>query len=514
MSVRDLAEAEWSPFRRVASRGRAFAAEYLRGLSKSTVLELPYMWRGWLARPRQLAPPGKWFVWIIQAGRGSGKTRTAAEWVREKVENGEASQVALVNDTVGDTLRVMIRNPKSGLENIGPPARRPKYFETARELRWPHGVAKFGPGRVSVAEAPKAYTYSAEAPELLRGPEHDLAWADELAKWKNLRKKDREGGTAWDNLLFGLRLGTPQACVSTTPRNVDVFKALVKEHEDWLVAHGGTRIGTRVHGGDPTGCRIQRTLGSTHDNRENLAPEFYDGVVSKYEGTRLGRQELEADLLSDTPGAAWQHDLIDRYRVEFPDIPEMRRIVVAVDPSATKLGNQVGIVGAGLGVDGHGYTFEDATDNYSPAEWSVATLQLYDSLDADVVVIETNQGGEMCAHTIRMACRPCEQWPEGRQVPRILEVHAARGKIIRAEPIATIAEQGRWHMVGVFPELEDELCSYVPGMPSPNRMDAHVYTGHALFPSHATGSSFKNLQKIQKAMPGRVVDQSTLDAFG
>lgn len=320
--------------------------------------------------------------------------------------------------TVDDARDVMVEG-ESGILAICPPWNRPTWMPSTRMLRWPNGAI--------------AMVYSADKPDLFRGKQADGVWADELAAWRYPE--------AWDQLLFGLRLGPdPRVVVTTTPRPTPVIKE--------LMAHPTTVV----------------TRGSTYDNRANLAPAFFDGIISRYEGTRLGRQELYAEILDDNPNALWQRSQIDKLRVtEAP--AELQRIVVAIDPSATTTGDEAGIIVAGLGPDGHGYVLDDATIRGSPHTWGSKAVQAYHRHQADRIVAEVNNGGEMVELTIRTV----------DDKVAYKAVHASRGKRTRAEPIAALYEQGRVHHVGTFAELEDEMCDWEPEMPSPNRMDALVW---------------------------------------
>ncbi len=416
--------------------------EFLQQLSDLEAEELLHKWRGWTARPQQLAPPGDWTVWLLRAGRGFGKTRSAAEWVREKITGGDARRVALVSDTAADTRGVMVHGP-SGLANIGPPRDRPSWNGSERTLTFPNGAV--------------AITYSAEAPELLRGPEHDLAWADELAKWKNLRKRDREGGTAWDNLMMGLRIGrNPQVCVSTTPRNIPLVRELLN---------------------DPAAAL---TRGSTYDNISNLARPMLQ-YIQRYEGTRLGMQELHAEILDDTPGALWNRALLELLRVE--KLPcDFKRIAIAIDPAATSGEDSAdtGIIVGAIGEDGHGYILADLTVHDLPAVWARAALNAYARFGAGTIVAEVNHGGDMVEHTLRSTCNPHEYF-------RYEAVRASTGKLVRAEPISALYQRGIIHHVGFFPELEDQLCTWVPGEKSPDRLDALVWVLTFLFPNEFNG---------------------------
>jgi predicted phage terminase large subunit-like protein len=284
--------------------------------------------------------------------------------------------------------------------------------------------------------------FSSEEPERLRSPQHEAAWSDELAAWRNVK-------ATWDNLQFGLRLGkAPRQVITTTPKPIPLLKALVaRDGQDVRVARG-----------------------STYDNRNNLAPTFFSQIVRQYEGTRLGRQELEAELLEDVPGALWTRDLIEQGRRDKASMPPMRRIVVSLDP-AVSVGEdsaETGMLVCGLAVDDHGYVLEDASGKYSPVEWARRAVALYRQYGADRIVAEANQGGAMVGTTIRTVDRNVS----------FKAVHASRGKITRAEPIAALAEQYRIHLVGALPApaLEDQLCTFAAGAPdSPDRLDAMVW---------------------------------------
>lgn len=404
---------------------RSVGPEFLyAALSDEQRAGLRYEWRAW-ARPEQIAPLGAWLVWLILAGRGFGKTRTGAEWVREEVESGRRSRIALIAPTAADARDVMVEG-ESGLLAISPPWFRPQYEPSKRRLTWPNGAL--------------ATVYTADEPERLRGPQHDGAWCDELAAW---RYPD-----AWDMMQFGLRLGDdPRVVVTTTPKPVKLVRDLSKS--------ATTAI----------------TRGSTYDNAANLAQPFLDAIKAKYEGTRLGRQELYAEVLDDVPGALWTRALLDETRVA--KAPELRRVVVAVDPSGghTEDNDEQGIVVAGVGVDGHGYTLADYSCRMTPDGWGRRAVQAYIDHKADRIVFEANYGGEMCEHVIQTAARVM-----GVKVA-VKMLHASRGKVVRAEPVAALFEQKRAHHVGAFDRLEDEQCTFAPLTfdGSPNRVDAEVW---------------------------------------
>jgi len=356
------------------------------------------------ARDEQKPPPGDWRVWLLLAGRGFGKTRTGAELVRQRIAAHRARHVALVAPTAADARDVMVEG-ESGLLAIAPPWNRPEYEPSKRRLTWPNGAI--------------ATTYSADEPERLRGPQHDFAWCDELAAWRYPE--------AWDMLMFGLRLGDdPRAVVTTTPRPTKLIKALLA---------------------DP---KVIVTRGTTYENKRNLPPAFLEQIVRRYEGTRLGRQELQAEILEDVPGALWGHGMIDAARVA--SVPELTRIVVAIDPAAGsgEHSDETGIVVAGKDAAGHGYVLADISGRYAPTEWARAAIKAYRAHDADRVVAEVNNGGEMVEATIRVVD------------PNVAftAVRAARGKVARAEPVAALYEQGRVHHLGAFAQLEDQMCGF------------------------------------------------------
>jgi phage terminase large subunit-like protein len=384
-------------------------------------------WRS-LARPEQLPPPGKWSTWLIQAGRGWGKTRTGGEWIRGLAESGRVSRIALVAATASDARDTMIEG-ESGLLAIAPNSNRPIYEPSKRRLTWANGV--------------QATAFSAEEPERLRGPQFGAAWADELAAWKNAEM-------TWDMLQFGMRLGRhPQQCITTTPRPSKILRALINDPNTVI------------------------TRGSTFDNAANLAPSFVTKIVAKYKGTRLGRQELNAELLDDVPGALWTRDMLDAAR-EFRRLPPMRRIVVAVDPSGARSAedsgaDMIGIVVAGLGVDGRGYVLADRSCKLSPAGWGRVAVDAYREFNADRIVAERNYGGAMVQHVIR-STDPNAPYKE---------ITASRGKVQRAEPIAAFYEQSRVSHVEGFDLLEDQMCAMssngYQGDGSPDRVDALVW---------------------------------------
>ena len=376
-----------------------------------------------IARQEQLAPEGNWSTWIYCGGRGTGKTRAGAEWVRSLAEAASVPRIALVGPTAADVRDVMVEG-ESGILAICPNSNCPTYEPSKRRLSWPNGV--------------QASMFSSEEPERLRGPQFGAAWCDELAAWRHV-------DATWSMLQFGLRLGKkPRQVVTTTPRPIKLLKILIENPDTVL------------------------TRGTTYDNRDNLASSFFSQIVKRYEGTRLGRQELNAEILEDVPGALWSRDLIEACRHDPANMPPLKRIVVAIDP-AVSIGEdsaETGIIVGGLGVDGRGYLLEDATGKLAPIEWARRAVALYRKYGADRIVAEANQGGAMVETTIRTVDANVS----------FKGVHASRGKITRAEPIAALSEQHRILFLGTFPELEDQLCTFAAGSAdSPDRLDALVW---------------------------------------
>lgn len=408
----------------LASLPAALRNDLVWSLNSEQADSILHDWRFW-ARPSQLPPDGNWRVWLLLAGRGFGKTRTGAELVRGQVASGAARRVALVAPTAADARDVMVEG-ESGLLAIAPPWDRPLYEPSKRRLTWPNGAT--------------ATTFSADEPERLRGPQHDFAWCDELAAWRYPE--------AWDMLMFGLRLGDdPRAVVTTTPRPTGLIRALLA---------------------DP---KVVMTHGTTTENRANLAPAFLEQIVKRYEGTRLGRQELDAEILEDMPGALWQRGGIEGARLSA--VPELVRVLVAIDPAAGsgEHADETGIIVAGRDAGGHGYVLADASGRYAPAEWARVAITAYGAHAADRIVAEVNNGGEMVEATLRMV---------DPNVP-FSAVRAARGKAARAEPVAALYEQGRVHHIGAFPQLEDQMCAFTSNFDrnaarfSPDRVDALVW---------------------------------------
>jgi phage terminase large subunit-like protein len=407
-TLRDLPDAE--------------VAAVLKQLGPEKTEELQHSWEFW-ARPEQLEPKGNWNVWVALAGRGWGKTRAGAEWVRHRIKKGDKI-VHCVAPTKGDVRRVMVEGD-SGLINVcwkgdksyrGSPLGLPVWSPTNNTLTWGNGA--------------KAVFFSAEDPERLRGPQAYSAWTDELCAWRNAQE-------TWDMLQFGLRLGRrPQVFVTTTPKTTKLIRNILDDDK--------TTVST----------------GSTYDNAANLADTFLDAVRKTYEGTRLGRQELYAEILDEASGALWNRTLLASCEVDKDDVPTLNRIVVSIDPAVTANAesDMTGIVVAGVDVNGIAYVLEDHTGRYT---------ELYREHMADRIVAERNQGGDMVRHTLHT---------EDETVPVKL-VHASRGKMARAEPVSALYEQDKVRHVRGLNDLEDQMVQWEPlgSTGSPDRLDALVW---------------------------------------
>lgn len=415
-------------------------------MSPEELAVLEYDWKFW-GRKTQIEPGGNWLYWLILAGRGFGKTRSGAEWVRSVVESCQAKRIALVAPTAADARDTMVEG-ESGILAISPPWNRPIYEPSKRRLTWPNGAI--------------ATLFSAEEPNRLRGPQHDAAWCDEIAAWKYPTE-------TWNMLLFGLRLGKyPRAVITTTPRPIPIVRELVADR------------------------RTIVTKGTTYENQKNLAPSFVEKIISKYEGTRLGRQELNAEILEDNPDALWQRNAIEAHRVS--SFPNLVRIVVGVDPAVTSSrgSDDTGIVVAGIDAQRHAYVLGDYSCHTTPKEWALEAVSAFHKHNADRLVGEVNNGGELVETTIR-TIQP--------DIP-YKAVHASRGKQVRAEPISSLYEQGRVHHVGCFPALEDQMCEWIPGSgKSPDRVDALVWALTELF--GGSGANDFDLSALIQTVPKR-----------
>jgi predicted phage terminase large subunit-like protein len=391
------------------------AIEHLSGREAEA---LQYDWNEW-ARDSQRQPEGDWVTWLILAGRGFGKTRTGAEAVRSWV--GSFPFVNLIGATSDDARDIMIEG-ESGILAICPRHERPRWLPSKRRLEWPNGA--------------RSLIFTADEPERLRGKQHMKLWCDELCAWRHPE--------AFEQAMLGLRLGPlPQVVITTTPRPIRLLRE--------LIANTGTVT----------------TRGSTYDNRAHLSTGFFTRIISRYEGTRLARQELNAEVLEDVEGALWSNVLIEAARVR--QAPDMERIVVAIDPATTsgEDADETGIVVAGRGVDGDAYVLRDLSCRLSSNGWSNRAINAYREFHADRIVAEVNNGGDLVEDVIRTV---------DRHVP-YRAVHASRGKVVRAEPISALYEQKRVHHVGTFAELETQMCSFVPDHldGSPDRVDALVW---------------------------------------
>lgn len=403
-------------------------------------------WKWNHARADQRPPTDQgWLCWLLMGGRGAGKTRTGAEYVHRVTKI--APRIALIGPTGPDVRDTMLEG-ESGLLTISPPGGRPEYEPSKRRLTWPNGAV--------------ATTFSAEEPDRLRGPEHYFFWADEPAHWPLVQE-------CWDNLMFGLRLGEwPRGVVTTTPKPRPWLKD--------LVATATTRL-SRV---------------STYANLDNLAQPFAEQILKRYEGTRLGRQEIHAEILEDVEGALWNWDMIERARVE--KAPDLDRIVVGVDPAGSKKksADETGIVVVGRAGDEF-YVLADFSGQYTPHGWATAVMRAHDEWEADSIIVEKNYGGDMVISNLRSI----------DAYPRIIEAHARRGKALRAEPVVGLYEKdmGHVHHVGSLSGLEDQMVSWQPyeDRDSPDRVDAMVYGMTTLMGKGAPASvsSPVNLRLIQ-----------------
>lgn len=446
--------------------------------ARAALREIATAWR-WVGRPEQIMPgePGAavaratWRTWLLMAGRGFGKTRTGAETTNDLVNQGRIRAIALVAPTLRTARRKMVEDPVAGLIATAHPSNVPIWNKSDQEMHWPNGAI--------------GYVYTAEEPDGVRGFNGDFAWLEELGAWQYPNE-------TWANLQLGLRIRGPKgdrarAIITTTPRPIEIIKRLVDSPS--TVVTGGT----------------------TYDNAENLDPDALKEFVDLFEGTRLGKQELLAMLLGDTPGALWNLALLEKNRVR--QAPELKRVVVAIDP-ATKdptraaadaeldheKGSETGIVVVGIArcnclgkEEDHGFVLEDASDYYTPGEWAAKAAVLYQKWHADRVVAEENQGGALVESNLRSL--------GGNRSISYRGVNASRGKQTRAEPVASLDEQGKIHHVGHFAKLEDQMCTWQPlrSKKSPDRMDARVWAITALM----LGEPRVTYHRPSVQMPGR-----------
>jgi phage terminase large subunit-like protein len=413
--------------------GEKLRREVTEALDRNERNSFEYLW-DYTARKNQLPPEGDWRIWMILAGRGFGKTRSGAEWVRMIADANPDARIALVSSSLAEARAVMVEG-ESGLLAICRPGHKPQFEPSLHRIRFRSGA--------------QAQLFSAAEPEGLRGPQHSHAWCDEIGKWPLAHQRATR---CWDNLLLGLRLGKdPRIAVTTTPRAVPLVQRLVAQ-----AAAGG---------------EVTITHGTTSDNTENLPARFIDAITSEFSGTRLARQEIDGELLEDIEGALWTRSLLEQAR-EQGAVPEHARVVVAIDPPASAGGDECGIVVAALGVDGIARLLADASlGGAAPTGWARRVAEAAREWGADRVVAEANQGGAMVESVLRAA----------DQALPVKLVHAARGKVARAEPVAALYAAGRVRHVGVFARLEDQLCGLLAGGTyagpgrSPDRADALVW---------------------------------------
>lgn len=414
---------------------------FLNSLSPNALASLPWLFEHW-ALDHQIPPAGKWRNWVLTGGRGAGKTRAGAEWVRSLVEGsrphdiGRYSRLGLIADTLDQAREVMIFGD-SGIMACTPPDRRPKWQASRKTLEWPNGAI--------------AQIFSGSDPESLRGPQFDAAWVDEFAKWKKAEE-------SWDMLQFGMRLGDdPRTLITTTPRSIKILKEIMEDP--------GTVI----------------TRAPTSANMHNLAPGFINALKNRYEGSFLGRQELEGEFVSEVDGALWSFELLEACRKQKPE--DLDRIVVAIDPPVThhNQSDECGIVVAGAtygGADSRSwkaYVLADISlSRARPEEWAAKAVAAYHEYDASAIIAEVNQGGDMVASMIRQI----------DPMVKFTAVRAKQGKALRAEPISALYAQEKISHCGVFSELEDQMLlmslTGYQGSGSPDRLDALVWAIHSL----------------------------------
>lgn len=417
------------------SRSPETLQRLLSQMTPSQIDEIIHDWSFW-ARPEQMEPthlrPSHWDTWLALAGRGWGKTRAGAEWVRHRIKSGDGI-VHCVAPTKGDVRKVMVEGD-SGLLKVcwkgdktygGVDLGMPVWSPTNSTLVWANGS--------------KAVFFSAEDPERLRGPQCFSAWCDEVCAWRN----DQD---TWDMMQFGLRLGkSPKVFVTTTPKPTKLLRTIIKEASTVV------------------------TKGSTYDNSDNLAKTFMRKISDTYEGTRLGRQELYAEVLDEAAGALWNREILERCEIALEDVPELKRIVISLDPATTanQESDDTGIIVAGIDVNNYAYVLEDHTMKCSPNEWAAKAKELYDRHLASRVVAESNQGGEMVKLTLQTA--------DENMAIRL--VHASKGKYARAEPVSALYEQNKVFHVKGLNELEDQMVQWDPhgSIGSPDRLDALVW---------------------------------------
>ncbi len=436
-----------SALQRALESGAVTADEAVDAFTAEQQDEIQAHWPYW-GRLEQQLPTGGWTYWLIKAGRGWGKTRTGSEAVRQWAHEG-FDYINLIAATADDARDIMVEG-ESGILAVCPKRERPLYIPSKRRLEWPNGA--------------RSLIFTADEPDRLRGKQHQKLWADELAAWRFAE--------SWDQAKFGLRIGNlPQAIITTTPRPTRIVRE--------IMADAATVV----------------TNGRTYENRQNLAPSFFAAVLKKYEGTRLGRQEIDGEVLDDNPNGLFQSADIEQARVR--EAPQLQRIVVAIDPAGTskKRSDETGIVVAGVQGE-HGYILADRTVQATPEKWASEAIKAYHDFKADIIVAETNYGGEMVASVIRGA---------DPRVP-VRTVTASRGKAIRAEPVSMLYEQHRIHHVGMLAKLEDQMTQFDPmdeTAKSPDRMDAMVWAITELMLDAPNTALIDHLAALQSAQQTR-----------
>lgn len=415
---------EKSFLERLASLPKENREELLASLSEDEIEVLLTAYK-YKARPKQQFPIGDWATWLILSGRGFGKSFVGANWVIHKAQS-QKYPIALIGQSAADVRDYMVEVGESSILKQSPDWFKPVYMPSKRRLVFPNGVT--------------CITYSADNPDQLRGFNGNCAWIDELAKFRYSQE-------TWDNLQFALRIGaSPQVLITTTPRPIKLLKDLVADN------------------------KVIKTWGSTLENKTNLSPSFIRSIYEKYNGTRLGRQELFGEILEDTPGALWNYYMLDnnRCRITFE---EMESIVIAIDPATTTTenSNETGIIVVGKQGD-KGYILEDLSDKYSPGEWAKRVIDAFEKYKANMIIAETNNGGDLVESNLQLVAKL-----EKRTSLPFKKVHATRGKFLRAEPIVTLYEKGQISHVGSFPELEEQMVTWTPGNKSPDRLDALVW---------------------------------------
>lgn len=411
-----------SPLERILDAG--LLDTLLSGLSDAEIVAIGHDWN-LTARPKQRLPEGDWFICLVCAGRGFGKNHAGANWITERAKKNLPGDIVICAPTAADLRTKVLEASESGLLSLSEPDFRPRWEPSKTQIIWPNGA--------------RAVTLTLDKPDRGRGFNSSSVWLDELAA-------ARYGEDAFDQLVLGCRAGPdPRILVTTTPKPVNVIKKLI-ERDDVPVVRG-----------------------ITYENKRNLSHRFIAELEGIYAGTRKGRQEIYAELLSAIEGSFISHELIDNHRVTEP--PDMRRIIVAIDPAVTSKdgSDETGITVEGLGIDGEGYVLEDASCRATPDQWARRAIELFEEFQANMIIGEANNGGDLIEHTLRTI---------NRRVP-YKSVRATRGKHKRFEPVAGLIEQGRIHMVGSFPELEDQICGFTPagyeGSNSPDRADSFVW---------------------------------------